>query len=74
MFARKHQGADVPRLSLGRILERLVQRGYARDDLLRGRSDQRDGGSGEAGAIFEPTHPSNAKSVDYHLPHQEFDN
>ena len=36
MFARKHQGADVPRLTLGRILECLMQRGYARDALRQG--------------------------------------
>ena len=29
MFARKHQGADVPGLTLDRILEQFVQRCYA---------------------------------------------
>ena len=50
MFARKHYGADVPRQTLGRILERLMQRGYTRDALRRGRSDRRGRESGEAGS------------------------
>ena len=37
---------------LGRILERLMQRGYTRDALRRGRSDRRGRGSGEAASLF----------------------
>ena len=42
----------MPRQTLGRILEWLMQCGYARDVLRRGRSDQCSRGSGEAGSLF----------------------
>ena len=40
------------RQTLGRILEQLMQRGYARDALRRSRSDRRGRESGEAGSLF----------------------
>ena len=52
MFARKHLRCRCARQTLGRILERLMQRGYARDALRRGRSDRRGRGSGEGGSLF----------------------
>ena len=51
MFTRNIR-CRCARLILGRILGRLMQRGYARDALRRGRSDRRGRGSGEAGSLF----------------------